>query len=54
MPVVVEAPDLLPLVADRPLVLAPYDLAEALSELLDLPLAGERPGRRGDLLGRGP
>lgn len=39
--VVVEAPDLLQLVADRPLVLAPYDLAEALSELLDLPLAGE-------------
>ncbi|WP_067185947.1 sacsin N-terminal ATP-binding-like domain-containing protein [Microtetraspora niveoalba] len=40
-PVVVEAPDLLNLVADRPLVLAPFDLAEALSELLDLPLAGE-------------
>ena len=40
-PVVVEAPDLLPLVADRPLVLAPFDLAEALSELLELPLAGE-------------
>ncbi|MEU4834446.1 hypothetical protein [Streptosporangium sp. NPDC023615] len=40
-PVVVEAPDLLPLVATRPLVLAPFDLAEALSELLDLPLAGE-------------
>ena len=40
-PVVVEAPDLLPLVADRPLVLAPFDLAEALSEVLDLPLAGE-------------
>ncbi|GLW12882.1 hypothetical protein Misp01_80100 [Microtetraspora sp. NBRC 13810] len=40
-PVVVEAPDLLALVAARPLVLAPYDLAEALSELLDLPLAGE-------------
>ncbi|MEV0968815.1 sacsin N-terminal ATP-binding-like domain-containing protein [Microtetraspora glauca] len=40
-PVVVEAPDLLALVADRPLVLAPFDLAEALSELLDLPLAGE-------------
>ncbi|MEU9831533.1 hypothetical protein AB0D67_08320 [Streptosporangium sp. NPDC048047] len=40
-PVVVEAPDLLPLVAGRPLVLAPFDLAEALSELLDLPLAGE-------------
>jgi hypothetical protein len=39
--VVVEAPDLLQLVTDRPLVLAPYDLAESLSELLDLPLAGE-------------
>ncbi|MFI7634890.1 sacsin N-terminal ATP-binding-like domain-containing protein [Nonomuraea sp. NPDC049400] len=39
--VVVEAPDLLQLVAGRPLVLAPYDLAESLSELLDLPLAGE-------------
>ncbi|GAB2948705.1 sacsin N-terminal ATP-binding-like domain-containing protein [Nonomuraea fastidiosa] len=39
--VVVEAPDLLQLVTDRPLILAPYDLAEALSELLDLPLAGE-------------
>jgi hypothetical protein len=39
--VVVEAPDLLQLVVDRPLVLAPYDLAESLSELLDLPLAGE-------------
>ncbi|MEV0148712.1 MULTISPECIES: hypothetical protein [unclassified Nonomuraea] len=39
--VVVEAPDLLQLVVERPLVLAPYDLAEALSELLDLPLAGE-------------
>ncbi|GAA1263902.1 hypothetical protein Psi02_59650 [Planotetraspora silvatica] len=40
-PVVVEAPDLLPLVEDRPLVLAPFDLAEALSEVLDLPLVGE-------------
>ncbi|MGP3916773.1 sacsin N-terminal ATP-binding-like domain-containing protein [Nonomuraea sp. 10N515B] len=39
--VVVEAPDLLQLVVDRPLVLAPDDLAESLSELLDLPLAGE-------------
>ncbi|NUR82503.1 MAG: hypothetical protein HOY71_00285, partial [Nonomuraea sp.] len=39
--VVVEAPDLLQLVVDRPLVLASYDLAESLSELLDLPLAGE-------------
>nr|WP_221475870.1 hypothetical protein [Sphaerisporangium rubeum] len=40
-PVVVEAPDLLPVVAGRPLVLAPSELAEALSELLDLPVAGE-------------
>ncbi|MFB4292325.1 sacsin N-terminal ATP-binding-like domain-containing protein [Nonomuraea sp. ATR24] len=39
--VVVEAPDLLQLVTRHPLVLAPYDLAESLSELLDLPLAGE-------------
>ncbi|GAA5073055.1 hypothetical protein HNP84_009277 [Thermocatellispora tengchongensis] len=39
--VVVEAPDLLPLVAGHPLILAPFDLAEALSELLDLPLAAE-------------
>ncbi|WP_336210711.1 sacsin N-terminal ATP-binding-like domain-containing protein [Nonomuraea sp. LPB2021202275-12-8] len=39
--VVVEAPDLLQLVTHHPLVLAPYDLAESLSELLDLPLAGE-------------
>ncbi|GAA0946519.1 hypothetical protein GCM10009560_62300 [Nonomuraea longicatena] len=39
--VVVEAPDLLQLVSARPLVLASYDLAESLSELLDLPLAGE-------------
>ncbi|MFI6500145.1 sacsin N-terminal ATP-binding-like domain-containing protein [Nonomuraea typhae] len=39
--VVVEAPDLLQLVTSRPLVLASYDLAESLSELLDLPLAGE-------------
>ncbi|RJL33155.1 sacsin N-terminal ATP-binding-like domain-containing protein [Bailinhaonella thermotolerans] len=39
--VVVEAPDLLPLLGDRTLVLAPFDLAETLAELLDLPLAGE-------------
>ncbi|WP_049559873.1 sacsin N-terminal ATP-binding-like domain-containing protein [Nonomuraea sp. SBT364] len=39
--VVVEAPDLLQLVTSHPLVLAPFDLAESLSELLDLPLAGE-------------
>ncbi|MEU9891522.1 hypothetical protein [Sphaerisporangium sp. NPDC051011] len=43
-PVVVEAPDLLALVASRPLVLAPFDLAEALSELLDVPVAGEEFG----------
>ncbi|WP_062346255.1 sacsin N-terminal ATP-binding-like domain-containing protein [Herbidospora yilanensis] len=40
-PVVVEAPDLLALVADRPLVLVGFDQAEALSEVLDLPLVGE-------------
>ena len=40
-PVVVEAPDLLPLVEDRPLILAPFDLAESLAEVLDLPIAGE-------------
>jgi hypothetical protein len=38
---VLDAPDLLPLVADRPLVLAPYYLAPQLADLLDLPLASE-------------
>ncbi|HEX3923392.1 MAG TPA: hypothetical protein VHY31_13980 [Streptosporangiaceae bacterium] len=38
---VLDAPDLWPLVAARPLVLAPYDHAEQLADLLDLPLASE-------------
>ena len=38
---VLDAPDLWPLVAGRPLVLAPYDLAPTLADLLDLPLATE-------------
>jgi len=38
---VLDAPDLWPLVADRPLVLAPYELAPELADLLDLPLASE-------------
>jgi hypothetical protein len=38
---VLDAPDLWQLVADRPLVLAPYDLAPQLADLLDLPLASE-------------
>jgi hypothetical protein len=38
---VLDAPDLWPLLARRPLVLAPYDLAFRLADLLDLPLASE-------------
>jgi hypothetical protein len=38
---VLDAPDLYPLVATHPLVLAPYDLALVLSELLDVPVASE-------------
>jgi hypothetical protein len=38
---VLDAPDLWPLVADHPLVLAPYYLAVQLADLLDLPLASE-------------
>jgi hypothetical protein len=38
---VLDTPDLWPLVADRPLVLAPYDRAPALADLLDLPLVSE-------------
>ena len=38
---VLDAPDLWPLLADEPLVLAPYPLAGRLAELLDLPLASE-------------
>ncbi|WP_433701930.1 sacsin N-terminal ATP-binding-like domain-containing protein [Nocardiopsis sp. CA-288880] len=39
--VVVDSPDLLPLLEDRPLVLAPDDSAEALADVLDLDLASE-------------
>ncbi|WP_116246192.1 sacsin N-terminal ATP-binding-like domain-containing protein [Nocardiopsis sp. FIRDI 009] len=39
--VVVDSPDLLPLLEDRPLVLAPADTAEALADVLDLDLASE-------------
>jgi hypothetical protein len=38
---VLDSPDLYPLVASRPLVLAPYDLALVLAELLDVPVASE-------------
>ena len=38
---VLDAPDLWPLLADEPLVLAPYQLAARLGDLLDLPLASE-------------
>jgi hypothetical protein len=38
---VLDAPDLWPLVADQPLVLAPYYLATQLADLLDLPLVSE-------------
>jgi hypothetical protein len=38
---VLDAPDLWPLVADRPLVLVPHNLADRLADLLDLPLAAE-------------
>ena len=38
---ILDAPDLWPLLADQPLVLAPYRLAARLAELLDLPLASE-------------
>ncbi|WP_017599335.1 sacsin N-terminal ATP-binding-like domain-containing protein [Nocardiopsis lucentensis] len=39
--VVVDSPDLLPLLDDRPLVLAPAEAAEALADVLDLDLASE-------------
>jgi hypothetical protein len=39
--VVLDAPDLWPLAAGHPLVLAPYLLAPQLADLLDLPLASE-------------
>ena len=38
---ILDAPDLWPLLADQPLVLAPYQLSARLAELLDLPLASE-------------
>jgi hypothetical protein len=38
---VLDRPDVLPLMAGQPLVIAPYDLAGRLAELLDLPLAGD-------------
>ncbi|HKD89922.1 MAG TPA: hypothetical protein VKB62_15435, partial [Streptosporangiaceae bacterium] len=38
---ILDAPDLWPLVAGDPLVLAPYYLAPQLADLLDLPLASE-------------
>ena len=49
---VLDAPDLWPLAADRPLVLLPYPYANRLADLLDLPLASEEVpgiiGSRGD------
>jgi hypothetical protein len=38
---VLDVPDLWPLVASKPLVLAPYTLASQLADLLDLPLVSE-------------
>jgi hypothetical protein len=38
---ILDTPDLWPLAAGRPLVLAPYEHAVRLSDLLDLPLASE-------------
>ena len=38
---VLDAPDLWPLAAGRPLILAPYQHAARLADLLDLPLASE-------------
>ncbi len=43
---VLDAADLWPLVAARPLVLAPYDRALRLADLLDLPLVSEEVGGR--------
>lgn len=49
---VLDAPDLWPLVGGQPLVLVPWPQAERLADLLDLPLASEefgaRPGAAGD------
>ncbi len=49
---VLDAPDLWPLAAGQPLVLAPYEHAPRLADLLDLPLASEEI-RRGHRVGRG-
>ncbi|MFV2195641.1 sacsin N-terminal ATP-binding-like domain-containing protein [Nocardiopsis sp. LOL_012] len=49
--VVVDSPDLLPLLADHALVLAPADSAEALADVLDLELASESVD--GDVEGEG-
>ena len=38
---ILDSPDLLPLVADQPLVLAPHHLASRLADLLDIALASE-------------
>ena len=38
---ILDAPDLWPLVAGRPLILAPYPVSERLADLLDLPLVSE-------------
>jgi hypothetical protein len=38
---ILDSPDLWPLVADQPLLIAPHRLAERLADLLDLPLASE-------------
>jgi hypothetical protein len=38
---ILDAPDLWPLLADEPLILAPHHLAARLADLLDLPLASE-------------
>jgi hypothetical protein len=38
---ILDSPDLWPLIADRPLILAPYRHASRLADLLDVPLASE-------------
>ncbi|MBC6460302.1 sacsin N-terminal ATP-binding-like domain-containing protein [Actinomadura sp. HBU206391] len=38
---ILDSPDLLPLLAGQPLIIAAYDGAGTLAELLDIPLAGE-------------
>ena len=38
---ILDSPDLWPLVADQPLLIAPHRRAERLADLLDLPLASE-------------